>query len=169
MVTWGERRALLQPVVMRPLEGNKLELRGELLDPAVRLGALFKRGEYEVGECTPAAKVTLPHFAFVCKLDPGDERSWIQLHAWPPNRLLSTPVLDALVGPAGKLDALYERAPYAETREVADADTFTQAALAGVNSVRAKAGPWRWIPSRVRPRASSRQRTSRPRSASSPR
>ncbi len=139
VVAYGERRALLRPLAMRPAEGGRVEVRGELLDPAVRVGALFTRGAFGVGECSSPEEIALPRFAFTCQLDPQDEQAWVQVYALPPNRVLSTGVVDALLWPAGAPGSRYARRRYAEPREIADADAFEAAALDALNRVRADA------------------------------
>ncbi len=139
-VVYGRPSVELEPVATLLGPGQRFELRGRALEPAASIGAMITHGYFGVKECEPVGDVAPPAFHVACEPDPSDVAAWVTLAVTPPNRVLATAVLEALVWPGGRIDPVYRRFVYAEPRRVASADVFGPSFTEELNGVRRRAG-----------------------------
>jgi hypothetical protein len=140
VVVSGERGVRIEPVPSVPGADGRVELRGELLQPAAHVGASVTRGRYEWSDCKADESVKLPRFHLTCDVDAADAAAWITLVYTPPERLLGNVGLSLLVRPQGGEERVFSRFAYAPARPVADADALSAAFTEVLNEVRGGAG-----------------------------
>ncbi len=112
-------------------------IRGTLRRPAADAEALINRGDYGVARCPRDSRVTLPRFAFSCRLGDNDTVAWVQIRVRREGRVLDVAAADLLAyeGDVSKIE--YRPRPSGPLAPVYDAAGFTSALLVAVNRARA--------------------------------
>ncbi|MGZ3426223.1 MAG: hypothetical protein ACXVCV_06215 [Polyangia bacterium] len=139
MVSVATRRANLETLPLVPAEDGRIVVRGEVLEPAEHLQAVFNRGRFGFGRCTLDPSVPLPRFAVTCPVDAVDASSWIEIAAFPAGRILGHVVASLLVFPSRAPSSSYSDAGYITRAVPAAADARDQL-LSLLNEVRRGAG-----------------------------
>jgi len=139
MISVAVRRANLETLPLVPGADGRVVIRGELLDAAEHVEAVYNRGHYGFGRCSADPTVLLPRFAITCEVDAADAEAWIEVAAFPAGRVLGHVVASLVVYPARTLSSTYHDAGYVTRSVPAGADARAQ--LFGlVNEVRKGAG-----------------------------
>lgn len=133
------RRANLDALALVPGADGRVVIRGELLDAADHVEAVYNRGHYGFGRCAADPSVPLPRFAITCDVDAADSESWIEVGAFPAGRVLGHIVASLVVYPSRTLSSVYHDAGYV-TRSVAAGPDARGQLLALLNEVRSGAG-----------------------------
>jgi hypothetical protein len=136
----GRRELRIDELRTALAPGERVAIRGEVLEPTQALAALVNRGRFGVAVCEADPEVALPRFHFECEPDPGDEHAWLTLSRTPPGRLLSTSALEVLIWPRGAPTRIYERPVYAPPLPMASAEALDGQIAELVNRLRAEAG-----------------------------
>lgn len=92
-----------------PGPSGTIVVQGELLTPAANVEAMVNRGRFSYARCARADAVSLPKFSFTCEPLREDEAAWLDVVAFPPGRVLGTPVVDTLVWPSGAPGKTYQK------------------------------------------------------------
>jgi hypothetical protein len=116
-------------------DGNVV-IRGEVIGQAASLRGLINRGKHGYAECTASTTVPLPRFVITCPASREDEVAWLMVNAYPPGRVLGSPVVEMMVWPSGAPGKTY--AKLARGGAPASASS-TDELLAEINRVRAEA------------------------------
>jgi len=140
VVATGERRVRVDPIATVPGADGRIEIEGELLQPAASIGAAVTRGRFEWAECESDADAVLPRFRLRCPVAAADATAWITVEYRPPERLLGQVALRVLARPQGGDARRFERAHYTETRNLEDPAELPAALLELLNGVRRDAG-----------------------------
>ncbi|HEX9103824.1 MAG TPA: hypothetical protein VF997_16550, partial [Polyangia bacterium] len=77
MVSVAARRANLDTLALVPGPDGRVVIRGELLDGAEHVEAVYNRGRYGFGRCSVDPTVLLPRFVVTCDVDAADAEAWI--------------------------------------------------------------------------------------------
>jgi hypothetical protein len=133
------RRANLEPVPLVPAADGTVVVRGEVVEPAEHIEAVFNRGHFGYGRCDLDPNVRLPHFTVICKLDPSDAVSALEIAAFPTGRIVGPIVAMFMVWPAGTPASGYHDTPYVTHSAEAGSEAREQL-LALINEVRHGAG-----------------------------
>ena len=112
MMSVAVRRANLDTLSLLPAADGKVTVRGELLEPAEHLQAVFNRGHYGFGRCSTDPTVALPRFAVTCDVDPTDDAAWIEIAAFAAGRIVGHIVASLAVFPSQKPATAYHDAGY---------------------------------------------------------
>ena len=139
VVAATERTVDLEPVPVK-VTGGRVALRGTLRSAAAHVEARINRGRFESLACEADASVALPSFAFTCEADPADASAWVEVFAYPPERILGRAVAGVLVAPSGKPLGLEYRRPVGGVVAAAAGTDFAAGFLAALNAVRKDAG-----------------------------
>ena len=139
MVSVAVRRANLDTLALVPQADGRVVIRGELLDTAEHVEAVYNRGHYGFGRCSVDATVTLPRFAITCDVDAADADTWIEVGAFPAGRVLGHVVASLVVFPGRQPSTAYHDARYVTRSVPAGADARAQL-LGLLNEVRGGAG-----------------------------
>jgi hypothetical protein len=140
VIAMGERQVRIDPVASVPGADGRVELRGELLQPADWVGAAATRGRYDWSECKADESVARPRFHLTCSVASDDDAAWISLEYRPPEHLLTRVGLSLLVRPQGGEERVFRRFPYAPARNATDAASLPATLVEVLNDVRAQAG-----------------------------
>jgi hypothetical protein len=115
---------------------GKVVLRGEVIGATAGVKGLINRGKHGYAECTAATTVALPRFVITCPVSRDDEVAWLSVSAYPPGRVLGSPVVDMMVWPSGAPGKTYAKlARGAAPASAASTDEL----LAEINRVRGEA------------------------------
>lgn len=139
LVAFGRRELRVEPFSPFASDG-KLEIRGELLRPAVNVSALVNRGRFGVADCEPSKDAVPPRFHFVCELDPKDRAASISITLTPPERLLARAGISVLAWPGVETVDVYRAPSYAKAQPVSDPAAVPGEFVRLLNEVRKKAG-----------------------------
>ena len=139
MISVAVRRANLDTLALVPAADGRFVIRGELLDAAEHVEAVYNRGRYGFGRCSVDPTVPLPRFVVTCDVDAADSESWIELAAFPAGRVLGHIVASLVVYPTRTLSSAYHDAGYVTRSVAAGADARAQL-LGLLNEVRTGAG-----------------------------
>lgn len=140
MVATGRRDLHIEPFSPFADAKGRVEIRGEVLVPAVGVSALVNRGAYGVAPCSADTELAPPRFDFVCEVDRRDAWTHVALGVTPPDRLLSRAGLTVLVWPSRRTLDVY-RAPRLDAPHPArDLASIPADLVALLNDVRTKAG-----------------------------
>ena len=165
MLAQAGRDALVDRVALRPAEGGKVVISGELTNPAESIDASVTRGRFGFEVCQRDASVPLPAPP-TCPTSAEDPSAWIEVAAFPAGRVLGDVVLRMLALPSGAANKAWVRPDYGLHSERA-------ATAAELTRLVNRCGPtpgssrWRWPRPRAPPRPSWRP-TSRRATATSP-
>lgn len=139
MISVAERRANLDTLALVPAPDGRVVIRGELLESADHVEAVFNRGHFGFGRCSVDATVLLPRFAVTCDVDAADASAWIEVAAFPAGRILGRIVASLVVFPTRAPTSVYHDAGYVTRSVPAGADARDQL-LSLLNEVRHGAG-----------------------------
>lgn len=131
-------RLAAQPLV--PDAEGKVVVRGTLGANAEHVGALVNQGPSGVAECARDLRLRLPQFGFICPLAEGDGRTWVQVTAQPPGKVLADTVLELLLHRTPADVARYTLPDASESGQVEDEAAFTAALMPVLNQARLDAG-----------------------------
>ncbi|MDJ0852656.1 MAG: hypothetical protein QNK04_30170 [Myxococcota bacterium] len=140
MVAYGRREVLVEPFDPFAGEDHRVQIRGEALEPSVRVSTLVNRGRFGVASCERREGVEPPRFDFTCEVDPKDPAAAVALSVTPPERLLSRAGLSLLVWPGKSTVDVYRAPRYAEPRTVAEDSAVAKTFVELLNGVRSEAG-----------------------------
>lgn len=90
-----------------------LRIEGEVLGAAESVDVLINQGAWAVERCALDPMVVAPRFAAYCAPRADDAIAWIEVAAFPPNRVLGSGVFRHLVWPAGRPPMSYQRRVHA--------------------------------------------------------
>ncbi len=90
-------------------EAGWLRIEGEVLVATRSIDVLMNQGEWGVERCALDPLVPLPKFAALCAPNAEDAVAWIEIAAFPPDRVLGSGVFQHLTWPAGVAPTRYER------------------------------------------------------------
>lgn len=139
-VAFGPREVLVEPFSPFAGKDHKVEIRGEALQPTVRVSALVNRGRFGVAQCQKLSDTEPPRFHFSCEVDPKDPMAAISLSLAPPERLLSRAGMSVLVWPGESTVDVYRVPRYVEPRPVGTGEAVSEGFVELLNQVRHKAG-----------------------------
>jgi hypothetical protein len=139
MLTVASRHATLEKLPLVPTPDGTVVIRGEVLQPADRIEALFNRGRFGYGTCDVDSNVRLPRFAVTCKVDPGDAVTSLEIAAFPAGRIIGPIVANFMLWPSGTPASSYHGSSYVNHSVQAGPDSREQL-LSLVNEVRRAAG-----------------------------
>jgi hypothetical protein len=140
LVAFGRRELLVEPFSPFATPEGRLEIRGEVLRPAINVSALVNRGRYGVAPCELSEDVSPPRFHFVCEVDRKDRAANISVTLTPPERLLSRAGLSVLAFPGEQTLDVYRAPRYVDASAVEDAGAVPGEFVRLLNRVRAQAG-----------------------------
>jgi hypothetical protein len=140
LVAFGRRELLVEPFSPFATPEGRVEIRGEVLRPAVNVSALVNRGRYGVAPCELSDDAAPPRFHFVCEVDRKDRAANISVTLTPPERLLSRAGLSVLAWPGKETVDVYRAPHYVDASPVEDASKVPGEFARLLNRVRKQAG-----------------------------
>ncbi|TMQ11955.1 MAG: hypothetical protein E6J90_33045 [Deltaproteobacteria bacterium] len=136
--------AELSPFSLVPDGNGEVAIEGVLHDEAQSFAGYVNHGRFAVSSCFVDPALERPRFRIVCKVDPEDQRAWIELVYAPPKRVLARPFAQILARRNEQVALTYALQVYAEPHgepQVApNAEQFAQAVVTELNRVRALGG-----------------------------
>lgn len=145
VIASGERLVRVDPLPTASFDevrrgDGEFVLSGELLVPADDVSAAVNVGPFGAAACERAVAPALPRFAFRCKLDRADARSWLTVSLTPPGRLLGRSAIDVVLWPSGQPDPVWRRASRGAAVPLTPETDRAQTLLTLVNRARKEAG-----------------------------
>lgn len=140
MLAWGRRRLNLEPLSPFADASGRVVLEGEVLEPAVMVGALINQGRFGVARCERAEDVALPRFRFVCQAQRRDPQTLLSISLRAPDHLLAERGIEALIWPGRFTSNEYRTPKYGKSRPVSEGDPVAEEFVALLNQVREEAG-----------------------------
>lgn len=139
LLAYVQAVADLEPFLLHPSESGEVSLAGTLRTPSDSVIGYVNRGSYGVAPCDVDPAIAPPRFRVTCKVDPGDERAWIELLSSPPRRMLASTFARVLARRPSTTQL--DHGPADEGGAAATSpDEFAEAAVTALNEVRARAG-----------------------------
>jgi hypothetical protein len=135
----GRELARIDPASRKADANRRVLVRGEMRAPAEDVLLTINRGEFDAVKCERDPRVALPAFSFACTLAEGDSAAWAQLLVRRPGRLLLDSAADILVRADDAPEIAFRAVPSGPDAPVKTPQELTQAILAGLNEVRARA------------------------------
>ncbi len=136
MVVYGHRNALVEPLSPFADEHGRIEIRGEVLEPANQVQALVNRGDFGVEPCEQPADVELPLFHFICRLERNDLYARISVSYSPPGRLLHKVALSVMAWPGTRTTETYHAPRYVDAHPLLSAEKASEDFVSLLNEVR---------------------------------
>jgi hypothetical protein len=122
------------------IAGSHAVLEGEVPKDAVFGIGLVNQGPNAVALCEPDRSVRAPRFRFACPVRESDATTRIELATRKSGQMLLTPALSLMVRRSEEAGLVYRPTLYGSAEPTADAATFQNGLLEGLNQARSSAG-----------------------------